>query len=219
MFGLLALVLGMGGQTYAKYYTDSAAPAQTATVAKWGFVANANATGFLPATGDAQAEAVIQNGDVVVRADGTEVVSPGNSGSMTFGVTGTAEVSATISYVATGSEICLTKTADSSKYYPLVWTLKNGADVVDVNGASTDPYRLADILSYLSSASATRTLNANTTSTDAYTLSWEWPFSIDEDTDEKDTLLGQIAHSGTVTGYTADLTMSFGVTVKVEQAD
>ena len=38
MAALLAVVLGMGGQTFAKYITTTAAPTQSAVVAKWGVV-------------------------------------------------------------------------------------------------------------------------------------------------------------------------------------
>ena len=44
MFGLLGLVLGMGGSTFAKYQTTAKSTAATATVAKFGLVVNANAT-------------------------------------------------------------------------------------------------------------------------------------------------------------------------------
>ena len=42
MGALLALVGVSGSQTYAKYIEETNVPAQSATVAKWGFVAKAN---------------------------------------------------------------------------------------------------------------------------------------------------------------------------------
>ena len=38
MAALLAVVLGMGGQTFAKYITTTQTETHTAVVAKWGFV-------------------------------------------------------------------------------------------------------------------------------------------------------------------------------------
>ena len=40
---LLAVVLGMGGTTFAKYITSKDVPVESATVAKWGYVITANA--------------------------------------------------------------------------------------------------------------------------------------------------------------------------------
>ena len=46
MAALLAVVLGMGGQTFAKYVTTNRAEAEQATVAKWGVVIR-NSTKYL----------------------------------------------------------------------------------------------------------------------------------------------------------------------------
>ena len=44
MAALLAVVLGMGGQTFAKYITTATVPAQNATVAKWGVITTVSGT-------------------------------------------------------------------------------------------------------------------------------------------------------------------------------
>ena len=44
MVALIALVVGMGGYTFAKYFTSTGTHSNQATVAKWGFVLSANAT-------------------------------------------------------------------------------------------------------------------------------------------------------------------------------
>ena len=43
MAALLAVVLGMGGQTFAKYTTTTKTESNTAVVAKWGVVIKADA--------------------------------------------------------------------------------------------------------------------------------------------------------------------------------
>ena len=106
-----------------------------------------------------------------------------------------------------------------SKYYPLVWKLTNKGTEVDVNGESSEPNRLADIVSYLNSSAATRTLEAGDKSEDAFVLSWSWPFYVSGNNDILDTYLGQIANGTTVAGYSADLTMTFNLDVKVTQAE
>lgn len=218
MFGLLGLVLGMGGSTFAKYQTRANAPKVQATVAKWGFVANANANNLFPGASIEKRTEVAKdtNGNVIVRADGTNVVAPGHSGSINFSVTGSAEVKADIEIVAEGTEICLTKTSDPiTKYYPLVWTLTENDATKDVTPSTPD--RLADIITYINSKTAT--VNVGDSANFSYSLAWSWAFYVNDDTDKLDTYLGTIANNGTVSGYSAELNVSFGVSISVTQAD
>lgn len=216
MFGLLGLVLGMGGSTFAKYYTAADAPAIQATVAKWGFVASANADNLFPGASIEKRSEVSKdtNGNVIVRTDGTNVVAPGHSGSIIFSVTGSAEVKANIAIAAEGNEICLTKTSDSTKYYPLTWTLTENGATKDVTPSTPD--RLADIITYINGK--TSTVNAGDSANLSYSLAWSWEYYVNKDTDTLDTYLGTIANGGTVSGYTAELNVKFGVSLSVTQA-
>lgn len=226
MAALLAVVLGMGGKTYAKYFTESNVPAQTATVAKWGFVTNAVATNLFPGSDVADRTVVTtENGDVIVRADGTNVVHPGTTGSITFGVEGKAEVAATITFdvISDYSEVQL-KTGSTIVDSPMKWTLKNGG--ADVAGCvSTDLKTVVDYLEGL-----TGNVAVNTDPEYAFELSWVWAYERGADDIEKakyngyDTALGLIADGKTsdprvaTPGYTANLDVKFGITIKVEQA-
>lgn len=215
MAALLAVVLGMGGKTYAKYFSEKSYTAETATVAKWGFVINVNAENLFPGSHvdkSTVTDAVIEDGNVVVNADGKNVVYPGTTGSVSFSVTGTAEVKSKLTVtVADGyKEVSLTKGGNT--YYPMKWTLTNGSNKV------VEDKQLSDVVDALNNIN--ETVNANTSFTANYSLSWNWAF--EQSKDEEDSVLGLLAAGKTsdprVSGYTYNLDVAFGFTIRVEQA-
>lgn len=90
MAALLAVVLGMGGQTFAKYISTQDVATQTATVAKWGLTAQIDASkmfGLAYANGTANAVATpdASASKVSVKA-AASVVAPGTKGEMTISI-------------------------------------------------------------------------------------------------------------------------------------
>lgn len=214
---LLVAVLALGATTYAKYVTSGKVETKQATVAKWGFTVTANADNLF---GEAynQGVKVAKDAtaiDVKASTADTNVVAPGTSGSMTVTVNGSAEVLAKLTVTATGKDVALTKTADSSVYNPVKWTVKKGETALVTDGTLT---AVVEELNKITTEVA-----IGTTVNDTYTISWAWAFEAGEtDADktannEKDTILGQIANGQTVDGYTAETQLSFELTVSVEQ--
>lgn len=230
MAALLAVVLGMGGQTFAKYISTQET-ADTATVAKWGVVITANASNLF---GSKYEDNVINaSGDDIVAGGSYDVVAPGSSGSMNFVVSGQPEVAAKISFVATGTDVSLEYNvkADASDsvgtnhtYFPIKWTLTNNDTATKV----VDGGKLTEVLSTLNALTSTYTPdNDPATSIDLdYTLSWAWEFSEDTVISYRDTVLGNYAANDTIVDpNTSDLetynsvtkNLSFALNIKVEQ--
>ena len=194
---LLVAVIGFGGYTLSKYVTKKSGNG-SATVAKWGFTVDADASGIFGEKYKFDTE----NGNSVVTSDGSLTVSaasktlaPGTTGSMTFSVKGSAEVLAQIEIKLTAtSDVTLVYTqngVDGNKTYnPVKWTLKKGETVVKENAT------LADIETALNTEPVKYQPNA-TAINDVYTLSWAWDF--DESgagtNDALDTLLGMYANN------------------------
>lgn len=230
MAALLAVVLGMGGKTYAKYFSSANNPAQTATVAKWGFVVNANADGFFPGSAEDKttvSTAIVDaEGNVIVRqgTPGINVIAPGDEGFMTFGVNGQAEVKSTLTFDVEDdySEIQLLTGGSTVTYSPMKWTLSTSADLSSYTAVSGyENVTLEEIVGYLEGASVSGTRDAGQQLNFNFKLSWAWAF---EGNDDYDTALGLIADGKTsdprvaTPGYTANLDVKFGITIKVEQA-
>ena len=227
MVALVAVVVGMGGFTFAKYFSSTGAKSNQATVAKWGFVLNANATNLFDdkykGTGLATTEGTTQNGTVVVAAntEGSNVVAPGTTGSMTFSISGTAEVMSKLTITAESSSDVILKTSGESDYVPLKWTLSKGGQVVDGCQNLTLTAMVAKI-NELDDQDQQVAPNTQLTCAGDYTLTWEWAFSTDTATDAKDTLLGrsiadtlsddeETTHDGTTTS------VQFSITISIEQ--
>ena len=184
--GLMAcLVAAMGGMTYSKYITSTSTDKQQATAAKWGFVMTANTENLFgkmynntnkeagkPATDGKSATIVKTTAEgISVEANNNNdklIVAPGTTGSMTIAIDGTAEVRAELKLTAgaTLSEICLKKYNNNAvDYYPITWTLKGG----DLDKSGTLEYVLTEL------AKTSQIIEANTSYSKNYTLSWEWP--------------------------------------------
>ena len=176
MAALLAVVLGMGGSTFAKYITTHNVPAQTATVAKWGVVINSQASGT---------DTMFSNkydgddGDVI---SGVKSVAPGTSGSIVFNVNGTPEVKTSVAFSVVG-EIKEVKLGD---YTPIVWKL-DGAPYDTIEALAAAFEGLDD------------TYDAGAGVSSEHTVSWEWKYYVDDATDVLDTKLGDLK-----AGITAD---------------
>lgn len=195
VLALVVLFLCIGGSTFAKYISSKNVPANQATVAKWGYVINANTDGLFGKNysdtiiqGDAAA-ADTDTAQLDVKATGS-VVAPGTKGSMTFGVTGSAEVLAKLELAfSVKSEVAL-KNGETVVHSPLKWTLKQGTTEV------LKDKTLAEIKTGIDSISNVIEVGADV-STQSYTLSWEWALGTDDDatatTNRYDTLLGYAA--------------------------
>ncbi|MBQ3081394.1 MAG: hypothetical protein IJC01_03905 [Clostridia bacterium] len=146
---LLVAILAMSVSTFAKYTTSTSINSNSAAVAKWGFAASiqaddmfADAYGAQTANLASKATWVADSNDagtlsVKANSEGTEVVAPGTKGSMTFSITGEAEVLAQITVkVDASSDVYLTKTDGNKTYNPIKWTLKK--DGVAVNGQTVN---------------------------------------------------------------------------------
>ena len=159
MFGLLGLVLGMGGSTFAKYQTAVSLPAQQATVAKWGVVAQI--TGVTSGVNEeAKMFNTSYNGGAIKSSATHAVIAPGASGKLSLEISGNPEVKVSINVAFTLTDI------HDGDYYPIEWKVGketfNGADAVTSIQAKFN-------------AGATIEANAGTLAR-TITLEWEWPF-------------------------------------------
>lgn len=219
MAALLAVVLGMGGQTFAKYIETTGVQAQNAVVAKWGVVAKVSGDG----TDGKSAFSKTYDGTVVST---TEVVAPGTTGSLTFTITGQPEVATSINFeMAVTSEISL-----NGSYYPIQWTLDPttaSGDEVNFNANCDESMSALDgIKDSFNDLSTTKTAGTNLETT--VVLSWKWVFNNSHDTE--DTQLGDYAQDKSLSesdwlakyGYakpTANDALSFTVNLTIEQED
>lgn len=222
----LVLVMGLGANTFAKYYTK-ADGSDAARVAKWGVTASANAdiaktfgTGYVS---DAWAE----SGNFEVKA-GVDVVAPGTAGGTNASgkditVAGTPEVA--VKYVLT---VTITDEAllddvkgENQDYRPIVWTYAGtgifasptsvtGGTVADgkVNFAN-DSTQV--VITY------TAEVAPNTNLAGDVDLSWAWDFGTDAfgttaDVDTWDTAIGNAAVAG-------DLNLGVVYDLDIEQID
>ncbi len=203
---LLVAVIGFGGYTLSKYVTKKEAKGN-ASVAKWGFTVNADATNLFGAKykyDTAKNSSVATTDDTAtftVKADdNTNRVAPGTTGSMTFTIGGTAEVKAAIAIEMTGiKDVSLKYTADgvtgAQEYNPVKWTLKKGENVL------VDNLTLAKIAEELNKDVYDATINPGDSYANAatYTIEWKWDF--EGGNDALDTFLGTIAHTPSTTTY------------------
>lgn len=152
MLLLLIAIACLCGTTFARYITKKDVPSTQATVAKWGFVVNANANDVFGTdyTRDSQANAeVVTTAGAVgadVKASTDKVVAPGTMGSLTVSIDGSAEVLA--QYVISSTigdlqEVSL-KNGATVAYSPIKWKLYTGTTAaaittpVDINSAGAD---------------------------------------------------------------------------------
>ena len=214
MAALLAVVLGMGGQTFAKYYDSKEVTAQ-ATVAKWGYVITTNAENLFGT--DYTSGVIVTSGGKSVSASSTgNVVAPGTSGSVTFSVNGTPEVSSKVTISVTGDAIGIYDSTGIT-YEPIRWTLKK--DGFDVAGATNVDFETLKT----KVANESNQYAPKAPVEDEYEISWKWAFAnTDSSTDDdhidnaKDTLLGNNAGTNDATYKTL---FDFNLNIVVEQTE
>lgn len=227
---LLVAVIGFGGYTMSKYIS-SKSDNGTANVAKWGFEVKANGNKLFGKEYkyDTVKKASVIKDDTsatltVQAATGntSNLVAPGTTGSMTFSITGTAEVRSKIEVSLTGNDVVLkytTATVADGEYAPVKWTLKK-KDATDplLNGGT-----FAQLTTELAKLNATVEANATYAKAGEYTIEWAWAF--ESGNDALDTFLGTIANKPATTTdgtYTkveegTHTAISFNLSVSVTQ--
>ncbi len=224
----IAVVLGMGGFTYAKYISQKSVPSQTANVAKWGWTVSAETSELFGTqyvnnkiTTGKEASAL----DVMASSTTTtNVVAPGTSGSMTFSISGSAEVRSKIVISATEGTTVQLKWTDSENteqtYEPIKWTVTKDSGTTNLLSDNT----YASLISYLNTLTSGETgvtVNPTELFTNAgtYKISWEWKFEESDTNNGYDTILGEISNGSTAYSdtYTASTTVTLDLKISVAQ--
>lgn len=213
---MLVAVIGFGGYTLSKYVTKKSTDA-SASVAKWGFTADADASKLFGkdyAYDTTKANSIVNDGAGTLTvsantANRTNRVAPGTTGSMTFSIKGKAEVLASINLQMTNTKdvvLNYTKGEATGSYAPVKWTLTesvNGQTATKVVENKT----LAELAVELNKKFNNKKQAIGEEVNVTYTLTWAWAFENNAVTDANalDTLLGMYASSNTNTtneGYT-----------------
>ena len=204
--------------TFAKYVTNGTAVSE-ARVAKFGVAVNAKGDLFSTAYATESTDDVAKIGTNSVISSTTEnVVAPGTSGSLTdMAITGMPEVAVRVTNEAT---VTLNDkwTVDGNFYCPII---------IKVNDTTIDGKTCTDATDFQTKVeNAINTATADypaltnfsdpNTAVEGLSVSWEWPFSVDDATDKKDTALGDAAAG--VNGGVAG-TIEISVTTTVTQID
>lgn len=189
---LLAVVLAMGGVTFAKYISTTGTRTNQANVAAWGFTMEVDATNLFNnnyKNGEAGAETlsvVAEDGKIIVSANAdTNIVAPGSTGYMEFSIHGTSEVPAHLTIDSDYKDIVLKETGEED-YHPVKWTLTKDNAVV----GSLQDVTLEAIETYIENMDEKIAPNTEYSLDGDYKLTWKWDFSTDAETDAKDTALG-----------------------------
>ena len=218
---LLAVVLGMGGTTFAKYVSSRTFTSTTAKVAKWGYTFDVQADDLFASdySGKTLATKVANGTGVSVKAS-AEAIAPGTTGSMTFNINANVtEVAADITFDAVvNNDVKLAKTdatanavALDEDYYPVKWTVQWQGD-----DASKKTYANLTALDTNINNDFKYSVAAGATSNKTLVVSWEWTFE-NGDKDAADTLLGQ-AIAGTKSLSASTTQIDFTLTATVTQA-
>ncbi|MBQ4135839.1 MAG: hypothetical protein IJD73_02100 [Clostridia bacterium] len=189
---MVALVVGMGAMTYAKYVSSYDAGTYTATAAKWGFVVTANADNLFGekyasnGTGNDKFATVTANDNKIVvkgSADAT-LVAPGTTGYLDITAQGQAEVAAQLNINISLAEDKII--GDGGDYKPLEWALVSGTTDLKDAVWTTDPEALTTTAYY----------EPGQTSDVTYRLYWRWTFTHGSteaeiaENNKKDTVIG-----------------------------
>ena len=219
MAALLAVVLGMGGQTFAKYIETETATTPQATVAKFGLVTNVNAMGSM--VNEAYTAGVISDDDASTASVlGSDiVVAPGTSGSFALTIDGVAEVRTKLDITTSGNTI--TCKDGSTIYEPVRWST-DGSSYVTFD-------EMCDNLEAMSKTS----INPGAGVDMDVTISWKWSFDGTDSLPSNnlyDTVLGTAVSKGvkvdTATDFTYDANsttyqvvtvLNFGISVTLTQ--
>ena len=205
--------------TFAKYVTTESG-SDSARVAKWGVVIEAESFGMFDADYDVEDDQATFEGEYSVSSaanDRDDLLAPGTKGSFAdIKITGTPEVAVDVKIVATVDISENWKLDDGSFYCPVVVTVgTKDFNGLDYQSATDFETAIKEEIDSKSSQYAPNTdLGAIYDNTNL-DLSWEWAFEdatgeeIDQ-SDENDTYLGNLA-------VNADLTISIGVVITVTQ--
>ena len=229
---LLIAAIAFGAYTYSKYVTQTEGSG-TATVAKWGYTVTIGDTqthtddfGFsknYSNLGQAQDSAT---GAVISTVRSNNVVAPGAKGSITFTISGKAEVQASVSIGLTNvsktddpTDIVAVLSADGKtlEYHPVLFSVTKDKSAVE--GAQN--ITLSELQSYLENLSDTEIApNEAYAKQGEYVISWQWAFTresltltdsakggvelSEDDVNVLDTMLGQLVN-GTVTQNTLNV--------------
>lgn len=182
--------------TFAKY-TTSKTGSDSARVAKFGVVIEANGQTFAKSeTGEVDgvvtANTVLSAGAV----NGIEnVVAPGMSGEMVaMEIEGTPEVAVEVSYE---SDLALANwTVDSNYYCPIVITV-NGTAIEGSNYTSMTAFEEA-VEAAIDAFTKEYPAGTDLSGAAAPVVSWSWAFNVSDANDEKDTKLGDAATAATI---------------------
>ena len=210
--------------TFAKY-TTSAEAEDTARVAQWGVNLTASSNLF-----------DVDYDGSVISVNAEELVAPGTASEnvMTITLTGTPEVSVNVAFTMTvTSDVCV-KAGDyedytqqgtqnfnvATNYYPVVFTLKNGAGTELVSG------NLDAIAAYFNAVEFNKDYapkqdlaKIDTDKGDGtYKLSWAWDFDNGGagTNDKADTLLG---YAATTPVANVSTNIEFNISIKVTQVN
>lgn len=235
----VAIVLGMGGITLAKYVESKEVGTTSATVAKWGYTITADSSKLF---GDAyNSNGVVADysaSSLAVKAEssGSNIVAPGATGEVTFSVVGKAEVLSAITFKMDDSATTVQlKSGDTVVYEPIKWTLYEGTKSEDSNDISYTPVtdatdkKYSEIITKLNDLSVASVEPNSEEQALYYKLGWAWEFE-NSDSDAAntnngyDTILGEAVRSGSSTSvtvddttYTVSTTLTFNLTITVEQ--
>ena len=186
----LALLLGLvgytGGSTFAKYISETEVPSTSATVAKWGYVVNSDASKLWGADykfDTSEAASVVTketSGLTVADSADDEVVAPGTKGEVSLNVIGKPEVLSKIDVTSTIADIYLDDdaNAENGRYYPVKWSISgtatiNGKDQLPAKQSDLTGAQMAELLTNLSATN----IPANVDVSYKLTISWSWAFN------------------------------------------
>lgn len=179
------------GGTFAKYVTSGSA-IDSARVAKFGVTVTATSNSMFKSEYAKTDSSYTVGDNTVVGTSSAKVIAPGTSGNLT-GVTisGTPEVAVRITNEAT---VAFTGdwTDGTSYYCPLVVTVGTTAIEGSAYSSTTDFAAAVKtaIDNYKGDYAPGTDLSSATTSSPV--VAWEWPFSISDSNDTKDTYLGNL---------------------------
>ena len=239
MAALLTLIGVSGSQTYAKYVEIADVDSQSATVAKWGLIVEANADKLFSdayvkngSTQEAIKTTYGTNPGIIIKGETQNhvILAPGATGSIKFGVHGTAEVSSRVTF-----SLNSTDEVHLDEYKPVKWTLKQASsstaldtmsvveddngDDNDLNNVTLQGVNIAEIATYLNRV---KDFAPNTDVHEYYELSYSWVFDSGVDANnDKDTDLGRLAAGespkGTYGSTSFNLAFTLGFTVEQTQ--
>ena len=222
--GLLVAVLvttSMISGTFAKY-TTSATGSDTARVAKFGVVINANGETFEKSYNGVEAN---WTSSATVANASAKLVAPGTSGEMAkMTLTGTPEVAVRVAYEVTTFELSdWTLYNGTTEYCPLVFNVNsteykiNGTTIKTVD--ELERAVKTAVAGYTKEYAPGTDLSADGQKAHSLAISWSWAFNGDS---EMDTVLGNkaagINEDGTAEDYTAPA-IKFTVKTTVTQID